>query len=174
MAQFWSQGIMTITSPLPGGTPGSVLFVGAGSTISQDNANFFWDATNHRLGIGMNAPTELLMISAAAGTTARLAVLSGTHRIDLKINSTSNKGWVGTTGAADDMVIRRADTDFLIIIADGSVVCLTTTGAFRPPVLTTVQKNAIAAPVAGDTVYDSTLNKLSVYTGAAWETVTSV
>lgn len=40
--------------------------------------------------------------------------------------------------------------------------------------MTTVQKNAISGPVAGLVVYDSTLNKLCVYTGAAWETVTSV
>jgi hypothetical protein len=35
----------------PSLTNGSVYFQGA-SGISQDNANFFWDATNHRLGVG--------------------------------------------------------------------------------------------------------------------------
>lgn len=49
-----------------------------------------------------------------------------------------------------------------------------TTKAFMPPRMTTTQKNAIASPTAGMVVYDTTLNKLSVYTGAAWEVVTSV
>jgi hypothetical protein len=34
------------------GTPGSVLFVGAGSVLAQDNTNFFWDATNYLLKLG--------------------------------------------------------------------------------------------------------------------------
>jgi hypothetical protein len=48
-----------------------------------------------------------------------------------------------------------------------------TTKAFMPPRMTTTQKNAIASPTAGMMVYDSTLNKLSLYT-TAWETVTSI
>jgi hypothetical protein len=49
-----------------------------------------------------------------------------------------------------------------------------TTKGFLPPRMTTTQKNAIATPATGLVVYDTTLNKLSVYTGAGWETVTSV
>jgi hypothetical protein len=49
-----------------------------------------------------------------------------------------------------------------------------TTRGFLPPRMTTTQKNAIASPATGLVVYDTTLNKLAVYTGAAWETVTSL
>lgn len=42
------------------------------------------------------------------------------------------------------------------------------------PRMTTVQKNAIVTPVAGLMVYDLTLNKACIYTGAAWQTITSV
>lgn len=49
-----------------------------------------------------------------------------------------------------------------------------TTKAFMPPRMTTTQKNAVGTPTAGMVVYDSTLGKLAVYTGAAWETVTSI
>lgn len=49
-----------------------------------------------------------------------------------------------------------------------------TTKGFLPPVMTTTQKNAISSPPAGLVVYDSTLNKLCVYTGSVWETITSV
>jgi len=41
-------------------TQGSVMFAGASGVYSQDNANFFWDATNHRLGIGKNNPSNPL------------------------------------------------------------------------------------------------------------------
>jgi hypothetical protein len=49
-----------------------------------------------------------------------------------------------------------------------------TTRGFLPPRLTTTQKNAIATPATGLVIYDTTLNKLALYTGAAWETVTSI
>jgi hypothetical protein len=48
-----------------------------------------------------------------------------------------------------------------------------TTKGFLPPRMTTTQKNAITSPAAGLMVYDTTLNKLCVYT-TAWETITSV
>ena len=38
-------------------TQGSVVFAGALGVYDQDNANFFWDATDHQLGVGTNAPT---------------------------------------------------------------------------------------------------------------------
>jgi hypothetical protein len=38
-------------------TQGSVVFSGAAGVFSQDNANFFWDDTNNRLGIGTATPT---------------------------------------------------------------------------------------------------------------------
>jgi len=49
-----------------------------------------------------------------------------------------------------------------------------TTQGFLPPRMTTTQKNAIASPATGLVVYDNTLNKLSVFTGLVWETVTSL
>lgn len=47
-----------------------------------------------------------------------------------------------------------------------------TTKAFLPPRMTTTQKNAIVS-AAGMIIYDTTLNKLCVYT-THWETITSV
>jgi hypothetical protein len=49
-----------------------------------------------------------------------------------------------------------------------------TTKGVRMPNMTTAQKNAIASPAAGLIVFDTTLSKLSVYSGVAWETVTSI
>jgi len=49
-----------------------------------------------------------------------------------------------------------------------------TTQGFLPPVMTTAQKTAIGSPSKGLIVFDSSLNKLCVYNGGAWETITSV
>jgi hypothetical protein len=50
-----------------------------------------------------------------------------------------------------------------------------TTKGFLPPRMTTAQKVTLAATaVAGLMIYDTNLNKLCVYTGAGWETITSV
>lgn len=52
-----STATLTITTAL---TTGSVGFIGASGALLQDNANFFWDDTNNRLGIGTNAPTTAI------------------------------------------------------------------------------------------------------------------
>ncbi len=44
----------------------------------------------------------------------------------------------------------------------------TTTKGLGLPVLTTTQKNAITSPLTGLTVYDTTLDDLAFYDGAAW------
>jgi hypothetical protein len=49
-----------------------------------------------------------------------------------------------------------------------------TTQGVRFPVMTTAQKNAIGTPVTGLVVFDTTLAKLCVYSGSAWQTITSV
>lgn len=54
------------------------------------------------------------------------------------------------------------------------VAVVSTTKGFLPPVMTTTQKNAIGSPTAGLIVFDSTLGKLCVYSGSAWQTITSV
>jgi hypothetical protein len=49
-----------------------------------------------------------------------------------------------------------------------------TTKGVRMPNMTTTQKNAIASPAAGLMVFDTTLAKLCVYSGSAWQTITSI
>jgi hypothetical protein len=51
--------------------------------------------------------------------------------------------------------------------------CSSTTKGFLPPVMTTTQRNAISSPTEGLMIYNSTTHKLNVYTGSAWEAVTS-
>lgn len=74
---IWGQVVLTtdVTSVLPvanGGTnksswtAGSVIFAGAGGTaLAEDNANFFFDNANNRLGLGIALPTALLHLETA-------------------------------------------------------------------------------------------------------------
>jgi hypothetical protein len=49
-----------------------------------------------------------------------------------------------------------------------------TTQGVKFPNMTTTQKNAISTPGAGLVIFDLTLAKLCVYSGSAWQTITSV
>lgn len=57
--------------------------------------------------------------------------------------------------------------------ASAMIDLVSTTQGFGLPSMTTVRKANIASPRVGLAVYDSTLGKVCVWTGAAWETVTS-
>jgi hypothetical protein len=73
-----STATLTITTAL---TTGSVGFIGASGALLQDNANFFWDNSNKRLGINSNAPTTALdvfgsgIIGRVNGTSTNNAFL---------------------------------------------------------------------------------------------------
>jgi hypothetical protein len=83
----------------------------------------------------------------------------------------------GTNTLAENMRIRGFDGNVLIGTSTNNASAIvnisSTTKGFLPPRMTTTQKNAISSPAAGLVVYDTTLNKLCVYT-TAWETVTSL
>lgn len=73
-----------IPPTIPTLTSGSVVFSN-GTTLAQDNANFFWDDTNNRLGIGTASPGVRFVNSGAAlssgptlgsGTVGSQALLS--------------------------------------------------------------------------------------------------
>lgn len=44
-----------------------------------------------------------------------------------------------------------------------------TTKGFLPPRMTTTQRDAITSHTTGLMVYDTTVNKVSVYNGTAWK-----
>jgi hypothetical protein len=78
-------------------------------------------------------------------------------------------GWSFATGVVGVCIANV----YALPVASAILDIQSTNRGFKPPSMTSVQKNAIASPVAGLILFDTTLNKLCVYT-TAWETVTSI
>ncbi|MEI6650932.1 MAG: hypothetical protein WCL23_05940, partial [Candidatus Moraniibacteriota bacterium] len=70
-----NQNLTTTSSPsftgisVSGLTTGSVVYAGSSGALSQDNSNFFWDGTNHRLGIGTTSPAGILDVRGGTATS---------------------------------------------------------------------------------------------------------
>jgi hypothetical protein len=85
---------------LPALTSGSILFSN-GTTIAQDNANFFWNNTTKRLGIGTNTPTVAMQLVGGE------IVLS-----DGPVTNTVGNGNLSLTGTSNSLnVYRRGVTN---------------------------------------------------------------
>lgn len=137
---------------------------GATGQLSWDTDLAFINANNN-LGFRTGASDRMRITLAGnvgIGTTSPQA------RLDVRA-----QGALSTDIAF--RVRNSADTANLIQVnGAGGIEINSTTQGFLPPRMTTTQRNAIATPVAGLVVYDTTLNKLCVRTASAWETITSI
>lgn len=55
-------GVISGATFASGFTQGSVVFAGASGVLSQNNASFFWDDSNARLGLGTVSPAAILHV----------------------------------------------------------------------------------------------------------------
>jgi len=149
---------------------------------STTGANFILlgeDAANKNLGFGWH-PSGASTFNSLVPNTAYMYVLSGASKLAFNTTTSSQPITFCTNDWNERMRIfgggnvmiggGNTPTD----IASSKLTIESTTQGFLPPRMTTVQKNAIASPVAGLVVYDSTLNKLCVRTASTWETITSL
>jgi hypothetical protein len=145
-------------SPLPvtsGGTGtatqftlGSVVFAGTSGTYSQDNANFLWDFSNKRLGLGTATPAYTLDVSGNARVTGIVGVgvtpvagiqvyaRAGTTGTGFYADNGSNSGFTvkfasGTTSIGNDfnapLELLTNNTAKVRISTDGNLA-ITTAG----------------------------------------------
>jgi hypothetical protein len=157
----------------------------AGSAISFTQAMTL-DASG-RLGLGVTSPTVEAQIYAPS--LARVQVqnsTSGSGQTDgfqFAISGSDGYLWNFENGAAifgtNNTERARIDSSGNFGIgttANASAIldAQSTTKGVRFPNMTSTQKNAISSPAAGLVVFDTTLAKLCVYSGAAWQTITSI
>lgn len=98
-------GSVGIGTSVSGGTPGSVLFVGIGSTLSEDNNNLFWDNTNKRLGINTTTPDSALNVYGKF------------HTNTIQVGSASTIGWVLTSiDALGNAIFQPIKKTFVLVL----------------------------------------------------------
>jgi len=102
-------GGMAIGGSITSATAGSVLFAGATGVLAQDNANFFWDPANLRLGLRTATPAYTLDILGTSLVTAgtQFTRVSG-DTFSSTLNFRKARGTVGseTVVTAGDVVAR--------------------------------------------------------------------
>ncbi len=92
-------GLTVGTTAISSGTDGRVLFQSAG--VLQQSANFFWDNTNSRLGIGQTSPTARLDILAqgALSSDSVFRIRNSANTLDiLKIAGNGNLSYYTVGG----------------------------------------------------------------------------
>jgi hypothetical protein len=109
--------IVTGSFTLSSMTLGSVLFAGTGGLVSQDNASFFFDDTNNRLGIGTTTPDFNLEVE-------------GTSPVISSTGSNSPRVYLSKPGDTDWQIRSNAlSTNEFSIAQDGSSPRITITSA---------------------------------------------
>ena len=137
------------------------------------------------IGWGTNASgTRSQAIGLRMAATATNAYIIGVGT-SVRTNSTANSFEVNFNESTSSIRLANSADGFIntsgnfvfgnnTVSGSAKLSVDSTTSGFLPPRMTTTEKNAIVAPASGLMVYDTTLGKLCVYTGAAWETITSV
>jgi hypothetical protein len=103
-----------------------------------------------------------------AGASGNAAVGTTTNHAFSFLTNNSTKGQISPTG---QWLIGAYSTSYNIC---ANLEIRSTTQGVLFPRVTNTQKNAISTPLAGLLVFDTTLGKLSVHNGTAWETITSL
>jgi hypothetical protein len=170
-----SMSNITYTGILTGGT--GVINIGSGQ--------FYKDASGN-VGIGTASPTNKLSV---VGGRTNFTANNETFSLGVQYGTGAGLYYIGATNAATpDLVFSQVGGVENMRLTNGGTLGLgtaapnasaildaqSTTKGVRMPNMTTTQKNAIVSPPAGLMVFDITLSKLCVYSGAAWQTITSV
>ena len=176
-------------------TPSLVFSNAAGSECVRVDAS-------GNMGVGTSSPSYKLHVSDSGTVTSSVGTTDTSGPSVARILVTYAGGGGGTSSAADlragsgytylltessvPMLFGTNNAERMRIDSVGNVGIGTsspnasaildvqsTTKGVRFPNMTTTQKNAISSPAAGLVVFDTTLAKLCVYSGSAWQTITS-
>jgi hypothetical protein len=161
---------------------GSTVGVFGGTTVNYRlNANRGTDDVTQGVRVGFAGLDAYRTGVALASPQTQLSFTqtgSDGTRTPYYIDTSGNSVWSPGASASPSEVMRLTSTGLGIGTSSPSASAIldaqSTTKGVRMPNMTTTQKNAISSPAAGLMVFDTTLAKLCVYSGSAWQTITSV
>jgi hypothetical protein len=95
-------------------TPGSIVFAGVGGLLSQNNANFYWDNTNNRLGLGTSGTGMLATLDARStlGTLPTASISGATSQAELVVDQ---------SGVGDLFTASKSGATKFVIANNGNV-----------------------------------------------------
>jgi uncharacterized protein (TIGR02145 family) len=150
-----AQGIQGLTGPTgltgPAGAQGIQGVAGATGPIGPTGPIGLTGAAGATGAQGIQGATGLLPSGAAAGNTT---YWNGSQWVVNNSNIFNNGAEVGI-GTVNPNTSAKLDVE-------------STTQGFLPPRMTTTQRNAIASPAAGLTIYNTTVNCLQWWNGTIW------
>ncbi len=136
---------------------------------------FYQDGSNTYLADGQHPTTTSVEFLYSEGGRMRLNAVT-----QLSINISGTTSYFFGTGNFESTLPILADTGISTTGNNPAANAIadfrgTTTQGVQFPLLTTLQKNAVASPGNGLVVFDTTLGKLCVYSTAttSWQTITS-
>lgn len=102
---------------VPSMTAGSVVFSTGGTNLGQDNANFFWDDTNNRLGLGTSAPGSTLHVLSAAGSVLETST-AATNTIATSLVITHRTSAASDVGFGTALFFQHRDSSSTTEVAE--------------------------------------------------------
>ena len=116
------------TSVSVSGTSGYVTYFNSATTVTG-SVNHFWDATNNRLGIGLNNPQRSLEIySATADSHLRLSGAAPSVSMGEAVTGAIYQAKFGLATAGGQYVAGAVAGDFVIISQTGATIWATSGG----------------------------------------------
>jgi hypothetical protein len=159
-------------------TTGSVHYSTNATTFGEDNANFFWDSSNHRLGLGLAAPGYTLHVLGANVTQNSAAGVATSNYIwNTDTGATSGGGFLFSagstlgTGLLGGFASYRVDAANnarlgLRLLSNGTLSPNDTTSPFYLEGSATGPKAVFNATTAITSVAGSTVPALAITAGA--------
>ena len=123
--------------------------------VAGGRSNFVANSDAYAIGVGYASIGAYYIGANSANNALIFSDEGGSEKV--RFDSAGNVG-LGTSSPSASAILDAQST----------------TKGVRMPNMTTTQKNAISSPAAGLMVFDTTLAKLCVYSGSAWQTITSI
>ena len=180
-------GNINVTGSIIGNVQGTLTGNVSGTLAGNANATVGISTLNNLTVTGIATIANQRSANISIGDNPIVSNLfnvhiSGTKQVfvndvgQIGINTTTVLPGVGINAAATNFVVNAIGvgvTQFNNGSVNFSNAGLSTSRFMVPPKVTTSQRNSLVDLTSGAMIYNTSLNKLQVYNGSAWETITS-